>query len=131
MARPPKPPHPLEKQIEGLAAINCTWSEIVAVTGIPERTAKRKFGTIYKKGRESGKSSLKRKMWEHAMGGNTTMMIWLSKQMLGYTDKVEEKTKVESTETRVIEVKWADENNTQHAVQDSSSKADQSVKDPI
>lgn len=106
MARPAKSPHPLEKQIEGLAAINCTWSEISAVTGIPERTARRKFGHLYKKGRETGKSSLKRKMWEHAMSGNTTMMIWLSKQMLGYTDKVEEKINADLNTDIVYKTEW-------------------------
>lgn len=91
MGRIPKPPHPIEKQIEQLAAINCTWVEIEAVTGIPERTAKRKYGALYKKGNSTGKSSLKRKMWETAMGGNVTMMIWLSKQLLGYTDKMDQR----------------------------------------
>lgn len=98
MGRPGKQPHPLEKQIEGLAAINCTWVEVAAVTGIPERTARRKFGDAYAKGRENGKASLKRKMWETAMGGNVTMMIWLSKQMLGYTDKQETNTTIKNKE---------------------------------
>jgi len=30
-------------------------------------------------------------MFDTAMDGNVTMMIWLSKQMLGYSDKVEKK----------------------------------------
>ncbi len=36
--------------------------------------------------------SLKRKQWEMAMGGNITMLIWLGKQNLGQTDKVEQRT---------------------------------------
>ena len=37
------------------------------------------------------KIALKRKMIEKALQGDNTMLIWLSKQMLGYTDKVEER----------------------------------------
>ena len=33
------------------------------------------------------KMSLRRKMWEAAEAGNVTAMIWLSKNMLGMTDK--------------------------------------------
>ena len=77
------------EQIEKLAAINCSFSEIAAVTGVNVSTITRRFAHVIEKGREIGKSSLKRKMWEIAMKGNVGMCIWLSKQMLGYTDKNE------------------------------------------
>lgn len=89
MGRPLKDIKP--EQVESLAAINCSYAEIAAVVGCDESTLTRRFAQVIQKGREQGKSSLKRKMWETAMGGNVTMMIWLSKQMLGYTDKVEQK----------------------------------------
>jgi len=75
--------------VENLAAINCTVSEIAAVIGCDKRTLERRFAASIEKGREHGKSSLKRKMWETAQGGNVTMMIWLSKQMLGYKDQTQ------------------------------------------
>lgn len=74
--------------VEELAGINCTVQEISAVIGCDKRTLERRFAAEIEKGRERGKSSLKRKMWETAQGGNVVMMIWLSKQMLGYTEKV-------------------------------------------
>lgn len=72
--------------------INCSYAEIAAVLDCDESTLTRRFAQVIKKGREHGKSSLKRSMWKKAVtDGNVTMMIWLSKQMLGYTDKQEVK----------------------------------------
>lgn len=124
MARPkiyPKiTPEVLEKQIHDLAAINCTWQEICTIVGMKERTLKRRYGAQYKKGLEAGKMSLKRKMFDTAIGGNVTMMIWLSKQMLGYTDKVDNRSQINHNE--VIEVKWADEVDLKNEKENSSSK---------
>lgn len=39
-------------------------------------------------------------MFEAAMAGNVTLLIWLSKNMLGYTDKVD--TKLEAGEAGLI-----------------------------
>jgi len=38
------------------------------------------------KGLENGKSSLRRIQWKSALGGNTTMQIWLGKQYLQQRD---------------------------------------------
>lgn len=89
--------------IEKLAAINCSMEEIAHAVKLNRRTLQRRYAAVIEKGRSTGKTSLKRKMWETAMNGNITMMIWLSKQMLGYADKVENKTdlKQEGTVYRV------------------------------
>lgn len=77
-----------EAQVESLAAINCSYAEIAAVVGCDVSMLNRRFKQVIEKGRDQGKSSLKRKMWDIAINkGNVTMCIWLSKQMLGYTDK--------------------------------------------
>lgn len=86
-----------ESQVESLAAINCTMDEIASVIGCSKDTLERRFAAVIKKGRENGKSSLRRKMWELAQKGNVTMCIWLSKQLLGYTDKVEQKNEIKSS----------------------------------
>lgn len=78
--------------IEKLAAINCSMEEISQMVGVNERTLHRRYAGVIAKGRASGKISLKRKMYEKATSGNTSMMIWLSKNMLGYSDKVEQRT---------------------------------------
>ncbi len=84
---------PLKKidreQVLELARINCTMDEMAAVLKCSKDTLERRFAATIKEGREEGKSSLKRLMWEAAKQGNITMMIFLSKQLLGYSDKVE------------------------------------------
>lgn len=45
-------------------------------------------------------------MWEACLRGNTTMMIWLSKQMLGYTDKVEQQIGADVSAHVVYETQW-------------------------
>lgn len=77
--------------IEKLAAIHCTNTEIAATIGCDSSLlSKKNYSEIVRKGRERGKQTLRRKMFETAMGGNVTMMIWLSKQILDMTDKKEE-----------------------------------------
>lgn len=80
-----------EKTVENLAAIHCTMIEIAAVVGCSVDTLENRFSDIIKKGRERGKMSLKRLQWEAANKGNTTMLIWLGKQYLDQTDKVEQR----------------------------------------
>ena len=112
-----------------LAGINCTEEEIAATVGCSRHTLVKRFLPIIEQGRLNGRSSLKRKMWECAMGYKSTKIVmkkikleekkpdgtiqkreetiptevtvsvepnsgmqqWLSKNMLGYSEKVETK----------------------------------------
>lgn len=73
--------------IEKLAKIQCTYSEIAAVLGCEERTLKRRFVTLIKKGWQEGRASLRRMQWKSADDGNATMQIWLGKQLLDQSDQ--------------------------------------------
>lgn len=81
------------KQVEQLAAIQCTDGEIAAVLNCSRDTILRRkaensdFAAAIEKGRESGKASLRRMQWRAANAGNTGMLVWLGKQYLGQTDK--------------------------------------------
>ena len=83
------------KQVEALATAQCTDREIAAVLGCSRSTLavhKREdedFRTAIKRGRESGKASLRRLQWRAAQAGSTTMQIWLGKQWLGQRDRHE------------------------------------------
>lgn len=80
---------PVDKDlIYKLAAIHCTNREIASITGIHIDSLSRHYKDILVAGRENGKGKLRRKMWEQALNGNTTMLIWLSKNHLGMTDSV-------------------------------------------
>ena len=75
--------------IERLASIFCTNEEISTIVGCHSDTLADNFSEYLKKGRDKGKMSLRRMQWEKAQTGNTTMLIWLGKQMLGQKDKIE------------------------------------------
>lgn len=86
MARPKIKIDP--EMVQKLAQIFCTMEEIAAVVGCSVDTLERRFADIIKKGKESAKASLRREQYKKAMDGNTTMMIWLGKQYLEQTDKI-------------------------------------------
>ena len=80
--------------VEQLARIACTESEIQAILGISNDTAHNEdndelFRTAFENGREQGKASLRRKQYEVAMKGNPTMLVWLGKQYLGQSEKIQ------------------------------------------
>ena len=90
---PPKPKRqlkPLEdidaEVVERLASIHCTVPEIASVVGCSKKTIERFFMSEVRHGRQHGKMSLKRTMFKIALGGDTKMLIWLSKQHLGMKD---------------------------------------------
>ena len=74
--------------VEKLAHIQCTQAEIAEILEISTRTLQKdkEFLRLYKKGIESGKSSLRRLQWKGAEAGNNSMLIWLGKQYLGQRD---------------------------------------------
>lgn len=88
MARPKKEIDPI--LVRKLAAIHCTTREIAAVLDCNEATLNRRFASELAKGREQGKTKLRQGLWDLASKGNLGALIWLSKQHLGMSDKVEE-----------------------------------------
>lgn len=94
MARPRKPVD--EALLRKLAVIHCNQEEMASVLGVSVDTLQRRFAAQIKDGRAEGKMSLRRKMWEMALGGNVSLLIWLSKNELGMSDKVEQKQEVKA-----------------------------------
>ncbi len=85
------------QQVYDLAKIHCTANEISASLNCATSVIYDHFSESLRRGHEDGQMSLKRKMHEKAFAGNgdTTMLIWLSKQRLGYKDKQpEEQTQI-------------------------------------
>ena len=82
-----------------MCKIQCTKDEICAIFQIDEKTLTKwcqetynvGFSDIFKTKSSGGKMSLRRRQFKSAEEGNVTMQIWLGKQYLGQTDKVEEK----------------------------------------
>ena len=99
-----------KNQFESLCALQCTLEEISSFFGVNESTIlrwckreyKATFADVFKKASASGKMSLRRLQWRSAQDGNVTMQIFLGKQWLGQTDKVEQKTDATVTENQVV-----------------------------
>ena len=77
--------------LKNLASIGCPTYEIASVVGVSARTLERNYAEIIDTYREKGKSSLRKKMYDKAVKKDNTMMqIFLSKNMLGMSDKVQQ-----------------------------------------
>lgn len=74
------------------------------------RRIKDRFGLTFaeykKKKLESIKSNLLKKQYDVAMSGNVTMLIWLGKQYLGQSEKVEEKVEQEVKQEITYSTEW-------------------------
>ena len=88
-----------QKNFEALCSIQCTKDEICHVLEIDEKTLtkwckkiyKKAFSEVFKIKRGAGKVSLRRSQWKAAQAGNITMLIWLGKQYLKQSDKIDQK----------------------------------------
>jgi hypothetical protein len=96
-----------------MCRINCTQAEIADVLQVSVDTLERRvledfgvnFAEYYKRFQGQGKMSLRRLQWNNAKKGNVTMQIFLGKQYLGQSDKVEA---VAPDGTSPIKVTFAD-----------------------
>ena len=86
MARPLKKVD--TEAIKKLAQLHCTYDEIAEFSGVSTKTLQRHYVHLIKKGRQTGKISLRRAQFEKALGGNVVMQIWLGKQHLDQRDKI-------------------------------------------
>lgn len=93
-----------QKQFESLCGLQCTIEEICFFFQVTDKTLStwckrqygRSFSEIFAEKKALGKVSLRRAQMQAAIGGNTTMMIWLGRNLLGQTDK-------DRTETQAVE----------------------------
>ena len=78
--------------VENLAKLQCTEEEIAAFFGVSSELIRRRkksdmaFRGALEKGRDQGKTSLRRLQWKSAVKGNVAMLIWLGKQHLGQAE---------------------------------------------
>jgi len=75
-----------EEEFYKLACLHTTWKDLSDFYGVPVGTLRDNFADLYIKGTQTTKQKLRQKMFETAMNGDRVMMIWLSKNWLGYSD---------------------------------------------
>lgn len=74
--------------VEQLASIGCTLNEMAAACNCHKDTLTGRFSAEIEKGRENGKTRLRKKQIEVALSGNVAMLIFLGKNMLGQSDAI-------------------------------------------
>ena len=84
------------EQVRQLARLGCTWDEIAGVlkigrTTLTARMREKKYRDAYEQGVAEGDVSIRRAQYESAMKGKTGMLVWLGKNRLNQTDRVETK----------------------------------------
>ena len=88
MARPKK--YDIDtKEVEKLAGYGCTNIEIADFFGCSSDLIEKSYSEFLTKGRANLKKRLRKAQLDTALSGNSTMLIWLGKQMLGQVDKQE------------------------------------------
>ena len=86
MARPKK--YDIDtKEVEKLAGYGCTNIEIADFFGCSSDLIEKSYSEFLTKGRANLKKRLRKAQLDTALSGNSTMLIWLGKQMLGQVDK--------------------------------------------
>lgn len=78
-----------EATIVSLGGIGCTNEEIALILGCSSDTLVRNYAECLQKSRATMKMSLRRKQFELAISGNLGALIWLGKNLLGQTDRME------------------------------------------
>jgi hypothetical protein len=75
------------EQVITLASYHCTIQEMAHFFKCDPDTLSNNYSVEIAKGKSDGKIRLRKKQFDVAMTGNTTMLIWLGKQMLGQNDQ--------------------------------------------
>ena len=105
MARPLKE---IDKgEFEKLCALQCTEAEICQWFGVAEktlnswckRTYRESFSQIFRQKRGKGKIALRRAQMQAALGGNTSLLIFLGKQYLGQSERVSASPDIDDAQT--------------------------------
>lgn len=99
-----------QEQFENLCGLQCTleeicsWFDVCADTleAWCKRTYEKNFSKVFAEKRGTGKISLRRMQWRLAEK-NAAMAIFLGKQFLGQSDKVETKVNVSSIDDETVQ----------------------------
>ena len=94
-------------EFDKLCALQCSLREIAGWFNVSEDTIERivvrekgiKFADYFSQKKSHGKIALRRKQYETAMSGSVPLLIWLGKQYLGQSEKVETKQEIDATVT--------------------------------
>lgn len=98
-----------EEQLSKLAEIYVSLTEAAYILGVSRKTLwqrmkeEEELRSAWQAGRARTRAAIRRKQIQEALSGNTAMLIWLGKNLLGQTDKHEQRVEQSNIEkTRPI-----------------------------
>lgn len=91
-----------QDEVEKLARLWCSYSEIAEWFGIPVESLKYNFKDVIDRGRSETRQALRKAQLKSALGGNVTMMIWLGKNILAQSDTL-------ITSDATLPLPWSDD----------------------
>ena len=77
------------KVVEGMAGVGATTVEIADFLNLSEAVIRKHCTPLLVKARAGMRTRLRQAQYKTAIGGNPAMLIWLGKQMLEQSDKLE------------------------------------------
>lgn len=86
--------------LERLCEIHCTMKEMAMVLGVSVDTLERNYADIIEKGREEGKTSIRRMIYEHGRKGNSTALKYLIHNIL--KERIEDVVDKDETNAKVV-----------------------------
>jgi len=89
-----------EYQIEYLASIGCTLAEISAAVRVSVDTLSRNYAELIARGKEDGKASVRRMLFEHGKKGNSTALKYLIHNVL--KERIEDVVEKDDTQLKVL-----------------------------
>ena len=75
------------RQLQFFGERGVSWKDIERFYGVNRVTLMRYYQSDYEKGLATTNTALRNKMVEVALAGNPTMLIWLAKNRLNYSDQ--------------------------------------------
>jgi IS30 family transposase len=78
------------KRVEQFAVMGCSAAEIAAELGVAPRTISDRFSSILKNGKKRMELRLRSKLVQEAMKGNTAILIFAGKTLLGLKEPLTE-----------------------------------------
>ena len=82
-----RPPKPIDREtVIKLARLHITQEDIARWFGVNHNVIKERFGEDIHLAQAETRARLRRKMLEQALAGNSTMLIWLGKNMCNMSD---------------------------------------------
>lgn len=108
MSEPLKPIKSMSELITRLASRFCSYDEISVITGLSISEIQKNYLKEVRLGFANSKVNIRQRQLKKALDeGNVQMLIWLGKQYLGQSDKMQ--TYLEAEVNQTIRIGWADE----------------------